>query len=71
MNTAKITGEPRQLLTAEMTASGNFSAVTASTFVRIQEDQTITPTPAEEGFISTPTFDFGKIMINSSISSTD
>ena len=24
VNTAKITGEPRQLLTAEMTASGNF-----------------------------------------------
>ena len=37
VNTAKITGEPRQLLTAEMTASGNFSAVTASNFVRIQE----------------------------------
>ncbi len=36
-----------------------FSAVTASNFVRIQgEDQTITPTPVEEGFISTPTFDF-------------
>ena len=67
VNTAKITGEPRQLLTAEMTASGNFSAVTASNFVRIQgEDQTITPTPVEEGFISTPTFDFGKIKINSS-----
>ena len=67
VNTAKITGEPRQLLTAEMTASGNFSAVTASNFVRIQgEDQTITPTPVEEGFISTPTFDFGKITINSS-----
>lgn len=50
-----------------MTASGNFSAVTASNFVRIQgEDQTITPTPVEEGFISTPTFDFGKITINSS-----
>ncbi|NSR65589.1 WxL domain-containing protein [Enterococcus faecalis] len=67
VNTAKITGEPRQLLTAEMTASGNFSAVTASNFVRIQgEDQTITPTPVEEGFISTPMFDFGKITINSS-----
>ncbi len=67
VGTAKITGEPRQLLTAEMTASGNFSAVTASNFVRIQgEDQTITPTPVEEGFISTPTFDFGKITINSS-----
>ncbi|MEB6451478.1 WxL domain-containing protein [Enterococcus faecalis] len=67
VNTAKITGEPRQLLTAEMTASGNFSAVTASNFVRIQgEDQTITPTQVEEGFISTPTFDFGKITINSS-----
>ncbi|HBI3756425.1 TPA: WxL domain-containing protein [Enterococcus faecalis] len=67
VNTAKITGEPRQLLTAEMTASGNFSAVTASNFVRIQgEDQTITPTPVEEGFISTPTFDFGKITFNSS-----
>ncbi|RXK60218.1 WxL domain-containing protein [Enterococcus faecalis] len=67
VNTAKITGEPRQLLTAEMTASGNFSAVTASNFVRIQgEDQTITPAPAEEGFISTPTFDFGKITISSS-----
>ncbi|EFT93174.1 WxL domain-containing protein, partial [Enterococcus faecalis] len=67
VNTAKITGEPRQLLTAEMTASGNFSAVTASNFVRIQgEDQTITPTPVEEGFISTPTFDFGKIMISGS-----
>ncbi|MGH2153038.1 WxL domain-containing protein, partial [Enterococcus faecalis] len=60
--TAKITGERTQLLTAEMTASGNFSAVTASNFVRIQgEDQTITPTSVEEGFISTPTFDFGKI----------
>lgn len=58
VNTAKITGEPRQLLTAEMTASN---------FVRIQgEDQTITPAPAEEGFISTPTFDFGKITISSS-----
>ncbi|MDN3200237.1 WxL domain-containing protein [Enterococcus faecalis] len=68
VNTAKITGEPRQLLTAEMTASGNFSAVTASNFVRIQgEDQTITPTPTEEGFISTPTFDFGKITISSSV----
>ncbi|MGC3584302.1 WxL domain-containing protein [Enterococcus faecalis] len=67
VNTAKITGEPRQLLTAEMTASGNFSAVTASNFVRIQgEDQTIEPTPAEEGFISMPTFDFGKIMISGS-----
>lgn len=67
VGTAKITGEPRQLLTAEMTSSGNFSAVTASNFVRIQgEDQTITPTPVEEGFISTPTFDFGKITINSS-----
>lgn len=67
VNTAKITGEPRQLLNAEMTASGNFSAVTASNFVRIQgEDQTITPTPVEEGFISTPMFDFGKITINSS-----
>ncbi|EGO2733963.1 WxL domain-containing protein [Enterococcus faecalis] len=67
VNTAKITGEPRQLLTAEMTASGNFSAVTASNFVRIQgEDQTITPAPVEEGFISTPTFDFGKITISSS-----
>ncbi|EGO8898072.1 WxL domain-containing protein [Enterococcus faecalis] len=59
VNTAKITGEPRQLLTAEMTASN---------FVRIQgEDQTITPTPTEEGFISTPTFDFGKITISSSV----
>ncbi|EGO2608180.1 WxL domain-containing protein [Enterococcus faecalis] len=67
VNTAKITGEPRQLLTAEMTASGNFSAVTASNFVRIQgEDQTIEPTPAEEGFISMPTFDFGKVMISGS-----
>ncbi|APC56930.1 WxL domain-containing protein [Enterococcus faecalis] len=67
VNTAKITGEPRQLLTAEMTASGNFFPVTASNFVRIQgEDQTIEPTPAEEGFISTPTFDFGKIMISGS-----
>ncbi|EJB2772529.1 WxL domain-containing protein, partial [Enterococcus faecalis] len=67
VNTAKITGEPRQLLTAEMTASGNFSAVTASNFVRIQgEDQTIEPTPAEEGFISMPKFDFGKIMISGS-----
>ena len=67
VGTAKITGEPRQLLTAEMTASGNFSAVTASNFVRIQgEDQTITPAPVEEGFISTPTFDFGKITISSS-----
>ncbi|MGT9158331.1 WxL domain-containing protein [Enterococcus faecalis] len=67
VNTAKITGEPRQLLTAEMTASGNFSAATASNFVRIQgEDQTITPAPVEEGFISTPTFDFGKITISSS-----
>ncbi|MEX1586668.1 WxL domain-containing protein [Enterococcus sp. C20] len=67
VNTAKITGEPRQLLTAEMTASGNFFPVTASNFVRIQgEDQTIEPTPAEEGFISMPTFDFGKIMISGS-----
>ncbi|WP_425462037.1 WxL domain-containing protein [Enterococcus faecalis] len=67
VGTAKITGEPRQLLTAEMTASGNFSAVTASNFVHIQgEDQTITPAPVEEGFISTPTFDFGKITISSS-----
>ncbi|WP_270278719.1 WxL domain-containing protein [Enterococcus faecalis] len=67
VNTAKITGEPRQLLTAEMTASGNFFPVTASNFVRIQgEDQMIEPTPAEEGFISTPTFDFGKIMISGS-----
>ncbi|MCO5527321.1 WxL domain-containing protein [Enterococcus faecalis] len=67
VNTAKITGEPRQLLNAEMTASGNFFPVTASNFVRIQgEDQTIEPTPAEEGFISTPTFDFGKIMISGS-----
>ncbi|EPC6236979.1 WxL domain-containing protein [Enterococcus faecalis] len=67
VNTAKITGEPRQLLTAEMTASGNFFPVTASNFVRIQgEDQTIEPTPAEEGFISMPTFDFGKVMISGS-----
>ena len=67
VNTAKITGEPRQLLTAEMTASGNFSAVTANNFVRIQgEDQTIEPTPQKEGFISMPTFDFGKIMISGS-----
>ncbi|RXV92935.1 WxL domain-containing protein, partial [Enterococcus faecalis] len=29
------------------------------------EDQTITPTPVEEGFISTPTFDFGQVGVAS------
>lgn len=67
LSTEKITGNPNQVLTAEMTATGNFTAVTASNFVRIQgEDQIITPTPTEEGFISTPEFDFGSAAISTS-----
>ncbi|MBE8842072.1 WxL domain-containing protein [Enterococcus faecalis] len=57
------TGQPMELLQAEVLVSGNFTSQTASAIVRIQgSDQTITD-PVGEGFISVPTFDFGQVGI--------
>ena len=65
MGTA-VTGNPGQVLTAEVEVTGNFGSLIAKDTVRIKDlDQEIT-NPDGDGFISTPTFDFGKLAISGS-----
>ena len=60
------TGNPGQVLTAEVEVTGNFGSLIAKDTVRIKDlDQEIT-NPDGDGFISTPTFDFGKLAISGS-----
>ncbi|WP_425250041.1 WxL domain-containing protein [Enterococcus faecalis] len=59
------TGNPMEVLQAEVALSGNMPTTTVSDTVRIQgSDQEVTD-PVSEGFISTPTFDFGTVNISS------
>lgn len=60
----KISGTSDQRLTATLDVTGNFATVSAADAVRLTDTTqgTITPT---EGFISVPTFDFGKMNIAS------
>ncbi|EKZ0150036.1 WxL domain-containing protein [Enterococcus faecalis] len=61
-----VTGQPGQVLTADVEVTGNFGNLTAKDTVRIKDlDQEIT-SPDGNGFISTPTFDFGKLAISGS-----
>ena len=61
-----VTGNPGQVLTADVEVTGNFGSLTAKDTVRIKDlDQEIT-SPDGDGFISTPTFDFGKLAISGS-----
>ncbi|MGH2233310.1 WxL domain-containing protein, partial [Enterococcus faecalis] len=61
-----VTGNPGQVLTAEVEVTGNFGSLFAKDTVRIKDlDQEIT-NPDGDGFISTPTFDFGKLAISGS-----
>lgn len=61
-----VTGNPGQVLTAEVEVTGNFGSLTAKDTVRIKDlDQEVT-NPDGDGFISTPTFDFGKLAISGS-----
>ncbi|HFK2760593.1 TPA: WxL domain-containing protein [Enterococcus faecalis] len=61
-----VTGKPGQVLTAEVSVTGNFGSLTAKDTVRIKDlDQEVT-SPDGDGFISTPTFDFGKLPISGS-----
>ncbi|EGO5111206.1 WxL domain-containing protein [Enterococcus faecalis] len=63
---ATVTGQPGQVLTADVEVTGNFGSLTAKDTVRIKDlDQEIT-SPDGDGFISTPTFDFGKLAISGS-----
>ncbi|EIA6629831.1 WxL domain-containing protein, partial [Enterococcus faecalis] len=64
MMTTIATGEPDQVLQAAVEMNGNFSAVHAADTVRIQPKNQEIVAPDEEGFISTPTFDFGKVAIS-------
>ena len=57
----KVTGQPDQVLSAEVTATGDFPAVTAQNAVRIQGTDQVITDPEETGFISVPTFDFGQV----------
>ncbi|HFZ4618718.1 TPA: WxL domain-containing protein [Enterococcus faecalis] len=65
MMTTIAIGEPDQVLQAAIEMNGNFSAVHAADTVRIQPKNQEIVAPDEEGFISTPTFDFGKVAISS------
>lgn len=65
MMTTIATGESDQVLQAAVEMNGNFSAVHAADTVRIQPKNQEIVGPDEEGFISTPTFDFGKVAISS------
>ena len=61
-----VTGNHGQVLTAEVEVTGNFGSLIAKDTVRIKDlDQEIT-NPDGDGFISTPTFDFGKLAISGS-----
>lgn len=61
-----VTGKPGQVLTAEVSVTGNFGSLTAKDTVRVKDlDQEVT-SPDGDGFISTPTFDFGKLPISGS-----
>ncbi|MDB1623786.1 WxL domain-containing protein [Enterococcus faecalis] len=63
--TTLATGNPMEVLQAEVALSGNMPTTTVSDTVRIQgSDQEVTD-PVGEGFISTPTFDFGTVNISS------
>ncbi|EIM5405781.1 WxL domain-containing protein [Enterococcus faecalis] len=61
----KISGTPDQRLTATLDVTGNFATVSAADAVRLTDTTQGTITPTAEGFISVPTFDFGKINIAS------
>lgn len=63
--TTKATGTPNQVLKAAITTSGNYSAVAAENTVRIKDSDQDVTTPVADGFISTPTFDFGQVNISS------
>ena len=65
MMTTIATGESDQVLQAAVEMNGNFSAVHAADTVRIQPKNQEIVAPDKEGFISTPTFDFGKVAISS------
>ncbi|ELZ4693103.1 WxL domain-containing protein [Enterococcus faecalis] len=56
-----VTGQPLEVLQAELALSGNMAPINVSSSVRIQgSDQEVTD-PVGEGFISVPTFDFGQV----------
>lgn len=60
-----VTGKPNQVLKAAVAVTGDFGTLSASDTVRIKDDDQVITNPEGEGFISTPTFDFGKISISS------
>ncbi|MCU9806696.1 hypothetical protein, partial [Enterococcus faecalis] len=61
----QATGEPDQVLQAAVEMNGNFSAAHAPDTVRLEpKDQEIVA-PDDDGYISTPTFDFGKVAMSS------
>ncbi|EGO8793627.1 WxL domain-containing protein [Enterococcus faecalis] len=61
----KISGTSDQRLTATLDVTGNFATVSAADAVRLTDTTQGTITPTAEGFISVPTFDFGKMNIAS------
>lgn len=61
----KISGTSDQRLTATLDVTGNFATVSAADAVRLTDTTQGTITPTAEGFISVPTFDFGKLPIAS------
>ncbi|WP_412059152.1 WxL domain-containing protein [Enterococcus faecalis] len=62
--TTKATGTAGKVLRAGITTSGNYSGVSASATVRVKDNDQAIVTPTAEGFISTPTFDFGQVAIS-------
>ncbi|MCO5395486.1 WxL domain-containing protein [Enterococcus faecalis] len=61
----KISGTSDQRLTATLDVTGNFATVSAADALRLTDTTQGTITPTAEGFISVPTFDFGKMNIAS------
>lgn len=61
----EISGTSDQRLTATLDVTGNFATVSAADAVRLTDTTQGTITPTAEGFISVPTFDFGKMNIAS------
>lgn len=64
--TTEASGTANKVLEAAITTSGNYSAVSAAATVRIKDNNQEVTTPVTEGFVSTPTFDFGQVNISSS-----
>lgn len=61
----EISGTSDQRFTATLDVTGNFATVSASDAVRLTDTTQGTAEPTAEGFISVPSFDFGKINIAS------